>query len=231
MAVTLEQVERLREEADLSYEEARALLEQTQGDLLEALILLERQGRTRGAAKSAYYSTRPSRDAAEGAALVPTAPSRGGRRRSAGQDAERPGFRAQLKALLLAAVDLLRHSTVNQFEVWRHGEMMTSLPVLILILLILVAFWISVPLLLLGLFFGCRYRFSGPDLEKSGAGDAVNRVTGVVGDAVEQVKDAFTRAAQGKDDPKKEPAHSPGWNARFDGRRRRHGRKDPFGGG
>ena len=104
---------------------------------------------------------------------------------------------------LLAAVDLLRHSTVNQFEVWRHGEMMTSLPVLILILLILVAFWISVPLLLLGLFFGCRYRFSGPDLEKSGAGDAVNRVTGVVGDAVEQVKDAFTRAAQGKDDPKK----------------------------
>ena len=165
--------------------------------------LLERQGRTRGAAKSAYYSTRPSRDAAEGAALVPTAPSRGGRRRSAGQDAERPGFRAQLKALLLAAVDLLRHSTVNQFEVWRHGEMMTSLPVLILILLILVAFWISVPLLLLGLFFGCRYRFSGPDLEKSGAGDAVNRVTGVVGDAVEQVKDAFTRAAQGKDDPKK----------------------------
>lgn len=120
-----------------------------------------------------------------------------------GQDAERPGFRAQLKALLLAAVDLLRHSTVNQFEVWRHGEMMTSLPVLILILLILVAFWISVPLLLLGLFFGCRYRFSGPDLEKSGAGDAVNRVTGVVGDAVEQVKDAFTRAAQGKDDPKK----------------------------
>ena len=68
MAVTLEQVERLREEADLSYEEARALLEQTQGDLLEALILLERQGRTRGAAKSAYYSTRPSRDAAEGAA-------------------------------------------------------------------------------------------------------------------------------------------------------------------
>ena len=203
MAVTLEQVERLREEADLSYEEARALLEQTQGDLLEALILLERQGRTRGAAKSAYYSTRPSRDAAEGAALVPTAPSRGGRRRSAGQDAERPGFRAQLKALLRAAVDLLRHSTVNQFEVWRHGEMMTSLPVLILILLILVAFWISVPLLLLGLFFGCRYRFSGPDLEKSGAGDAVNRVTGVVGDAVEQVKDAFTRAAQGKDDPKK----------------------------
>ena len=34
-------------------------------------------------------------------------------------------------------MDLLRHCTVNQFEVWRNGERMTALPVLILILLVL----------------------------------------------------------------------------------------------
>ena len=44
MAVTLEQVERLRERADISEEEAKTLLEQCGGDLLEALILLERRG-------------------------------------------------------------------------------------------------------------------------------------------------------------------------------------------
>ena len=58
MAVTLEQVEKLREKSGLSYEQARQLLEQTGGDLLEALIILERQGTLQGG--SAYYSTRPA---------------------------------------------------------------------------------------------------------------------------------------------------------------------------
>ena len=45
MEITLELVERLREKADVSYEEARAVLEEADGDLLDALILLERRGR------------------------------------------------------------------------------------------------------------------------------------------------------------------------------------------
>ena len=81
---------------------------------------------------------------------------------------ERGSWRTRLRELLAAALDLLRHCTVNQFEVWRNGERMTALPVLILILLVLVAYWISLPLLVVGLFFGCKYRFSGPDLDKTG---------------------------------------------------------------
>lgn len=45
MSVTLEQVERLRAHAAVSYEEARRALEACDGDLLDALILLEREGR------------------------------------------------------------------------------------------------------------------------------------------------------------------------------------------
>ena len=83
--------------------------------------------------------------------------------------------------------------TVNQFEVWRNGERMTALPVLILILLVLVAYWISLPLLVVGLFFGCKYRFSGPDLDKNRVGEVVNQVSAKVGDAVGQVRDEFKR--------------------------------------
>ena len=100
---------------------------------------------------------------------------------------------ARLRELLAAAVDLLRHCTVNQFEVWRNGERMTALPVLILILLVLVAYWISLPLLVVGLFFGCKYRFSGPDLDKNRVGEVVNQVSAKVGDAVGQVRDEFKR--------------------------------------
>ena len=42
MSVTLEQVEQLRAHAAVSYEEARRALEACDGDLLDALILLER---------------------------------------------------------------------------------------------------------------------------------------------------------------------------------------------
>ena len=45
MQITLEQVETLREKANLSYKEALELLEKTEGDLLKALALLEQEGR------------------------------------------------------------------------------------------------------------------------------------------------------------------------------------------
>ena len=57
MEITLEQVERLREKADVSYGQAKQALEYSGGNLLDALIYLEEQGaipRPQGA----YYSTR-----------------------------------------------------------------------------------------------------------------------------------------------------------------------------
>mgnify|MGYP002570180942 CR=1 FL=1 len=199
MSVTLEQVEQLRAHAAVSYEEARRALEACDGDLLDALILLEREGRIPpGGGRGAFFTTQP------GAAPEPppSGPTRGPE--ASGKDEkrfwglavtaeERGSWRARLRELLAAAVDLLRHCTVNQFEVWRNGERMTALPVLILILLVLVAYWISLPLLVVGLFFGCKYRFSGPDLDKNRVGEVVNQVSAKVGDAVGQVRDEFKR--------------------------------------
>jgi hypothetical protein len=50
----IEKVERLREKANVTYEEAKAALEQTGGDLLDAMVLLERQGKVKGPAQSTY---------------------------------------------------------------------------------------------------------------------------------------------------------------------------------
>ena len=82
---------------------------------------------------------------------------------------------------------------MNQFEVWRGGERMTSLPVLILILLVVLAYWISLPLLVIGLLFGCRYRFSGPDLDRNKVGEVANQVSDSVRDAVGQVREQFKK--------------------------------------
>ena len=44
MEITLEQVERLREKAAVSYGQAKAALEYSGGNLLDALIYLEERG-------------------------------------------------------------------------------------------------------------------------------------------------------------------------------------------
>ena len=184
MAVTLEQVERLREKADISYEEAKALLKQTGGDLLDALILLERQGRVdrRG---GGFYSTQPGAASGDAGAAPGDAPPGGGEGRCTASGAD---WRGRLREIWDTLLNVLRHSTANQMEVWRRGRLLTSVPVLILVILLIVAFWITIPLLILGLVMGCRYRFAGPDLGRDTINDAMDTVSDTVGDMVDSVK-------------------------------------------
>lgn len=198
MTITLEQVERLRERADLTYEAARELLEETGGDVLEALIRLERQGGLNGSGKSAYYSTCPG--GAEEAAPPPGSSGSGQRDLIPVPRREKQGSRfwAKVQELLAAAANLLRHCTINQFEVWRNGELMTSLPVLILIILLIVAPWVSLPLLVVGLLFSCKYRFSGPDLNREKINQVMDSVSSTVGSVVDQAREEFRRATKEK---------------------------------
>ena len=191
MDITLEQVERLRERADISYEEAKTLLEQCGGDLLEALILLERMGSATPTGQGGFYSTRPGSVEQRTAALILTDASQSKQR----DPRETSGFGGQFRELLLAFLNLLRHSLANQFEVWRGGEQLTSIPILILIILLIVAFWIVVPLLIVALFFGCQYRFSGPDMNREKANEVMDKVSHSVGRMVDQVKERVRRCA------------------------------------
>ena len=135
MAVTMEQVERLREKSGATYEACRDALERTGGNLLDAIILLEREGHSRTA--GATFTTRPGEKAAEAARLVLSPESA-----QSGRGRKRSDWRDGAAEVWEAGKNLLRHATVNQFEVWRRGEMMTSMPVLILALLIILVFCI-----------------------------------------------------------------------------------------
>ena len=59
MEITLEQVEKVRSCTGTSYEEAKAALEAAEGRVLDAVILLERQGRG-GAPEGGYATREPS---------------------------------------------------------------------------------------------------------------------------------------------------------------------------
>lgn len=190
MAVTLEQVEKLREKSGCSYEACRDALDRSGGDLLEALIFLERTGKSKTAPRGGSFTTEPGGKADEAAKLVLDAQCR--------QKRERADWKDWVREIWDAGLHLLRHSTVNQFEVWRRGKMMTSIPILILALLIILAFWVSVPLLILGLILGCRYRFVGPDLGKESINDVMDNVSATVDEMVGQVKKELEKNSKKK---------------------------------
>ena len=173
MEITLEQVERLREKADVSYAQAKQALEYSGGNLLDGPDL---SGGARVAIprpQGAYYSTRnetppppPVRDE-----LVPMGEKKDGKEKKKGK-----GFGVKVVRGKTLFSTLRRWLIDNELEIWRRGQPVTSLPILVLVVLVLFVPYVTLPVLVLGLFVGFRYQISGPDLED----DTINGMMGSV---------------------------------------------------
>lgn len=179
MEITLEQVERLREKADVSYAQAKQALEYSGGNLLDALIYLEEQGaipRPQGA----YYSTRsetppppPVRDE-----LVPLVEKKDGKEKREKKKGKGKGMGVKVVRGKTLFSTLRRWLIDNELEIWRRGQPVTALPILVLVVLVLFVPYVTLPVLVLGLFLGFRYQITGPDLED----DTINGMMGSVAD-------------------------------------------------
>ena len=185
MEITLELVERLREKADVGYALAKEALEYSGGNLLDALIYLEEKGAI-PRAEGAYYSTKseapPPPPPAE---LNPVQPHFGEKKKKASKPPWSKG-KGGCKGFFTA---LRRWLIDNELEIWRHDQPVTALPVLILLLLLICAFLVAISVLLLGLFLGFRYRFSGPDLEREDLNNMIGSVADTAADLGRQVMD------------------------------------------
>lgn len=118
----LAMIETLRERADITYEEAKEVLEQANDDLLEAIVILEKQGKLRTKNKTDHESIHAGK-------------------------------------AIRSAFGFILHTS---FHVKRRGRELFTMPTWLLAIL-LPAFWgIAIPVLLVALFFECRYSFSGP---------------------------------------------------------------------
>jgi len=180
----LEKVEKLREKADVSYAEAKEALDAANGDILDALIYFESQGKATVPAGGGFFS-----GSGESA---PTWEK--GRcsddSRSAGSNSERTGesFGDMLKRFGRFCLLLLHKGNNNFLEAKKDGEQKFSCPVTIVLLFVIFFFWVTVPLFIISLFFGYRYSFRGSDLGKA----SVNQVMDSASDIVDDVKQKFS---------------------------------------
>lgn len=144
-----EMVEKLREKANVSYEDAKNALEMSQWDLLDALVYLEKEGKVAGDSAARFSTRQEPREAPK-------------------PREEHGGFLRRLMDLLFRIINSM--SRIDM-KVSKKDQVVLTVPLLALVLMAVFGFWFLVPVLIIGLFFGYTYRFQGP-----GVAEGVNRM-------------------------------------------------------
>ncbi|MEL7609106.1 MAG: ubiquitin [Bacillota bacterium] len=178
---TMEHVEKLREKANVSYAEAKAALDACGDDLLEALLYLERQGKVKPPEHGGYYSSKSEKEEKQGDTAENVRQS----------EPKGESFIELMGRFFRWVRDLFVKGCENLFDVQRGDNRIITMPVIVLVLLLIFCFWIVIPLMIIGLFLGCRYRFRGRDVEKT----AVNKVMKSAENAAETLKTDIKEAA------------------------------------
>ena len=145
-----EMVESLRAKANVTYEEAKAALEASDWDMLDALVLLESEGKVNGAPE---FTTKEKTDEARKTI-------RNGK-----------GSLSKLGAWISKMITL---GNQNQFVISRKGSELVAMPLTVMALLTVLVWPFSLILLFVGLFLGTRYTFRGPDINTT-VNDFVNK--------------------------------------------------------
>ncbi len=170
----LEKVEKLRERANVSYEEAKEALEKSNGDLLDAMVYLEKQGKVKSPEQTSY-----STDASEQPkyADVPAIVKEGEERSNEESVGKKLG-----KMLKKAG----RYLNDNHLKVEHKDKIILDIPLWVALIALLAAWWILVILIIISLFCDYRYTIVG-----TGNNEEVNKVMEKASEFTGQVKDEF----------------------------------------
>lgn len=169
----LEKVERLRERANVTYEEAKKALEECNGDMLDAMVYLEKHGKVKQPGQSSY-----STQYEEPINLSKAAKESGGA----------SGRRDIFNRFFSWCGRVIDKGNHTYFKVNRRGENIINVPVTLFVIAMLLFFWALVWVLLIGLFLECRYSFEGV----SEVQIDLNKTMDKAADAADKIKNEFT---------------------------------------
>jgi hypothetical protein len=174
-----EMVEKLREKANVSYEEAKAALEKADWDLLDAMLILEKQGRIgdsgdKGENSAGEYTTKREKKAERA-------------------EKDRHTFGEKLGKFGRWLAKMVAVGNANSFIVFRNGEKMMTISVTTLVVLLLFTFPLPLIIMIVGLFFGFKYKFQGPNFGSEAINNAIDRAANMADGAKREFKEKRDR--------------------------------------
>lgn len=169
----LEKVEKLREKADVTYAEAKEALEFAGGDILDALLYLENQGKATTPAGGGYFSGAGTHQSQEQQYY-----------RNYDGNAEHKGetFAEMLKRFGRFCLKILNKGNTTFIDATKNDELMFTCPVTAAVILLVFFFWVIVPLFILSLFFSFHYNFRGEGQVRNTLNSVMDGASNVVDD-------------------------------------------------
>lgn len=166
---------KLSQRTGVSLEDAKAALNACDFDMLDAVVYLEKLGKT--TAQSSSYTT--ERGYETGKTNYVDEPQ---------GKTKKVTFGDLMGRFFKWVGKLIKIGNENFFDVSRNDEEIIRMPITVCVLLLFFAFWVCVPLLVVGLFFSFRYSFSGPVFRKD---DMFNDAMNKAADVTENIKKEF----------------------------------------
>ncbi len=152
----VEMIERLREKADVTYDEARVILETTNWNMLDAIVALEKEGKIKEVQQMNYTTKQDNLNKYYDLATTPSGQTIG----------------QVCKKALNWCGKIIRKGMDNRFLIQSPKGRCFEIPVTLLAIFMIPAFWLIIVGLIAAFFAGCKFRFTGPDLGT----DKVNNV-------------------------------------------------------
>lgn len=166
-----EKVERVAKQTGASFEEAKHALESCNWDMLDATILLEKQGRNgntgnRQQVFSTDYEAQPGYRNVAATANINNSSDK--------SNAKSGDFSNKIK-------EFFKKSHVNHLVIRHDNKEIVSLPIWAAVLIALCLFKLTIVLLVIALICGCKLTFEGPDRRKM---ESVNKAVDTAGQAM-----------------------------------------------
>lgn len=175
-------IEKLRDKANISYEEAKEVLENNNWDILDAIIYLEKKGKIKGPSVGIFYTNESKDDYSNNQNLAIY--NKGEEKRSSRKINGVEGIFESICRVI---------DTCNNIflEIAKDGRMFLKIPFTALILLLLFAFWIVIPLVIVGFFFDIEFSVASKRVNTDKANKIFKEISLVVKKLKEEIKKGF----------------------------------------
>lgn len=175
MEEKLKLIGKLREKTNISYEEAKAALENSNWDILDALLYLEESGRVEKPPVSIFYTNEVGYS---------------GKSEESGKN-EETKYKTKNSYQGIFEVICKYIDTYNNIflEIKKKGRVLLKVPLTVVIVLSFFMFWIIIPLTVLGLFFDIEFYVSSNRVNT----DKANKVLSEISESVKTIKEKFKK--------------------------------------